>query len=262
MVRTKLFKTFFRYFFNYPTLPTCRYYQKKYLFNYIAHHRTAPNMPAKRCSRTTTAAAKKKAAAAKKRAAACRKKSVSKTRSRTRSRSSSCASSSCRQPYLKTSSGACGVVPCVDGSGNSLMGYVRATNGTCAPKKCNAGMVFNPATGGCVSQKTYEGQHLLNVKKFNDAKIAYDKARLIVQNPPKFEDEIYGRMLGGYDEVAKVQMEYAAERNAYRLQRQQDLQKQLDATAALRTERSLSRSCPSYAKPAKSGFAQFFSRGG
>ena len=188
-------------------------------------------MPAKKCATRKPAAKPKRksackpAAKPKRRTSACKKKtttprsrSVSRSRSASscRSRSSSCAP--CRDPYMMTSSGSCGPVACVDSAGNPLSGYVRNSQGECAPKKCGAGYVFNEANGKCIPQNTYLGQKMMIIKKYNDASRAKEHAQKILDAMDKALDEQqlftgddkdkYPQFLGGSGDVAKAQAAY------------------------------------------------------
>ena len=132
-----------------------------------------------------------------------------------------------------TSSGSCGTVACVSSAGDPLSGFVRNSQGECAPKKCGAGYVFNAANGKCIPQNTYLGQKMMVIKKYNDASRAKEQAQKILDamDEAKNKDELftgddkdkYIPFLGGSDDVAKAQ---AAYREALRKQnavRQQTL---------------------------------------
>lgn len=120
--------------------------------------------------------------------------------------------------------------------------------------------MFKYATGKCVSQKTYQGQQLMAVKKYNDAKLAMENAQRVLETPPTFDDDVYAQMLGGSDTITSVQRNFGAAQANYRLKRQQQLLKDMAAASALRLANKGSPSCRAYKKPARSGFMSFFGK--
>lgn len=212
-------------------------------------------MPAKKCS-TRKSAPKRKPAAKRKSSTTCRRSSATTRRPSTASRSrraSTCGArgtsiactTGCRSPYMMTGSGKCGAVPCVDEDGNPLMGFVRNSRGECAPKNCGAGYVFNPATGKCVTQNSYMGQQLLQVKKVNDAHGAIDAAQKVIKQyesaspfTESAEDQIYKGMIGGEEAIASAQKDYRTKLAAEQKKRSDLYQKQLEEAYNLELQRS------------------------
>lgn len=232
--------------------------QKKYLdTGSNAPTLQSKNMPAKKCS--TRKSAPKRKPAAKRKSSTTTRRSSSTTRrpstaSRSRSRSAStcgargssmACTTGCRSPYMMTASGRCGAVPCVDGAGNPLMGFVRNSRGECAPKNCGAGYVFNPATGKCVTQNSYMGQQLLQVKKVNDAHRAKAEAQKVIDQYDKAspftdsaEDKLYKSMIGGTGAIAEAQSAYRTKLAETQKQRQENYEKQLQKAYDLEVQRS------------------------
>lgn len=218
-------------------------------------------MPAAKKSTRKCAAPKRKPAAKRKSSTTTRRKSATATRSRSRS----CSSSRCATPRRSTSAGSvgcgssymrsedtgrCGPVACVDSNGYPLRGFVRDSQGNCAPKKCGAGYVFNPATGKCVSQNTYAGQKLLAVKKYNDAFQARADAQKILDQPPVFTDPheqaTFQKMLGGSQKIASVQREFMEKQRLEAMARNTKYEQQLQKLRAYDQQRASASaaSCP------------------
>lgn len=211
-------------------------------------------MPAKRCSRKTTtkrkSVTKKKTPCRRKSTATCRRrKSTSTCRRR--------ASSTCRQPYLRTAGGYCGTVPCVDPDGNPLAGHVRGADGTCAPRKCPAGYVFNYATGNCVTKNSYQGQELINVKRYNDAQLALEKAQKVLNNRPTSAVAIYNDMLGGSEQISAVQARYRKALAEQNLKMQAEVQRRAERQREVIEKAALLKNY--YPEPQRQTvFSQFF----
>lgn len=193
-------------------------------------------MPAAKKSTRKCAAPKRKPAAKRKSSTTTRRKLATATRSRSRSCSSSRCSTprlgasdaGCRSSYMRTDTGRCGPVACVDSNGLPLRGYVRDSQGNCAPKKCGAGYVFNPATGKCVSQNTYAGQHLLAVNKFNNAVRAKDEAEAVMNGWKDADVQAtFKKMTGNNDHIAGLQQGYLTDRQTYEKERNKQYQDQL-----------------------------------
>ena len=181
-------------------------------------------MPAKKC------AARKSTA---KKSAPKRKTASRKTASRSRSRSS--CSTACRQPYMKTASGSCGTVRCMDKeTGVPLLGYVRRADGTCAPKTCNTGFVFDDVTGKCVSKKTEYGKALVTIQKRRAAQRVLDTTR---QVPASEYSGNHARdysvlVNGNAADLYNYQQGRQAEQNASDLARQTAFMAELEARRA------------------------------
>lgn len=222
------------------------------------------SMPARKCAPKRKPAAKRKSSttgtrrpssATKRPSTATRRRSsacATRSRSRTVSASSSCAP--CRDPYMLDEAARCGPVACVDEYGRQLKGFVRNKQGECVPKNCGPGYVFNYATGKCVTQNSYHGQHLLRVKKFNEAVQAKVQAQRIIDNynPDYDKDEklqkTYGSMLGGINEIAAAQRDYDQEYSKFLIERQQQFATQQEK-ALRRRAKSTTICAPTQHRP-------------